>query len=430
LAHQALNRFIKPENYMPNLVMVMPYLAYIAKAQGEGFRVSAIWDPAVAGRLYGARAPAYLRDVEALADDFRLVDFTDCAAYAGAIRAAVREFDADHVWHVGGEDTMMLAYEVADELGKAVNTPQSVALLNDKLAMRTLLRDKGISSVRFAAAERWQDVSALLADFTLPVVVKPATLSGSRGTFLLTDPDELPAWGEMLACYDYDGPLLIEEYLRGQEFSVETLTVRGKHHVIGVTRKLLGPLPHFVEFGHLFPEPPTAGTRQVAALAVDLLDVAGYQCGPAHTEVILTADGPRIVESQARLGGDKIPEIIQLALGFDMKRGVFAALAGRAPRLGPARSVGHIAYLSLPSGILRSVSGLDAVRGLPFVDTLSFPFSAGDMIPATVNSKTRHGFVILTGEDAAQVLARADQVRDMVNAVVDAPRSARPVVAR
>ena len=54
------------------------------------------------------------------------------------------------------------------------------------------------------------------------------------------------------------------------------------------------------------------------------------------------------------------------------------------------------------------------------MDTLTFPFSAGDVIPATVNSKTRHGFVILTGQDAAQARARADQVREMVKVEVDA----------
>jgi biotin carboxylase len=415
---------------MPNLVMVMPYQAYIGKAQAEGFRISAIWDSAVARRLYGERAVRYLQDVRALADDFRLVDFTDRAAYTDAIRAAVREFDADHVWHVGGEDTMMPAYEVADELGRAVNTPRSVALLNDKLAMRTLLRDKGVSAQRFATAARWQDVAALLADFTLPVVVKPTTLSGSRGTFLLTDPAELPAWGRTLADLRYEGPLLVEEYLRGQEFSVETLTVHGVHHVIGVTRKLLGPLPHFVETGHVFPEPDTAATRQVAALAVELLDVAGYECGPAHTEIILTEDGPRIVESQARLGGDKIPDIVELATGFDLKRGMFAALAGRAPRPAPAGSVAHIAYLGFPAGILRAVSGLDQVRGLPFVDTLNFPFSVGDVLPETVNSKSRHGFVILTGADAAQVRARADRVRELIRVDVDAAVPAGEVVVR
>ena len=323
---------------------------------------------------------------------------------------------------------MMLAYEVADELGKAVNSPQSVALLNDKLAMRTLLRDKGISAVRFAIAEHWSEVAALLEDFTLPVVVKPTTLSASRGIYLLTDPADLPAWGEELAAYSYDGPVLVEEYLRGPEFSVETMTVRGEHHVIGVTRKLLGPLPHFVEKGHLFGAPATVETSRVAALAVELLDAVGYQCGPAHTEIILTADGPRIVESQARLGGDKIPDIIQIAQGFDIKQAMFGALAGRPLAPGPSESVGHIAYLSFDSGVLRSVSGLDEARELDFVDTLNFPFSVGDVLPETVSSKTRHGFVILTAsENAAQAQARAERVRELikVEVVADAETSTR-----
>jgi hypothetical protein len=389
---------------MPNLVMVMPYQAYLGKARAEGFRITAIWDPAEAARLFGAGAPAYLEEVEALADGLRLVDFTDRAAYAGAIREAVRETGAEHVWHVGSEESMQLAYEVADELGKAVNSPHAVFLLNDKLAMRTLLRDKGISTVRFATADRWQDVEPLLAGFTLPVVVKPAALSASRGTLLLTDPADLPGWGDELAALAYSGPLLVEEYLRGPEFSVETMTVRGEHHVLGVTRKLLGPLPHFVERGHLFGEPETAETREVAALAVELLDAVGYRCGPAHTEVIRTADGPHIIGH---------------ARGFDVKRAMFAALAGRASLPDPGGLVGHIAYFTFPTGILRKVSGLEEARALDYVDTLSFPFAPGDVLPETVSSKTRHGFVILTGSaDADQAQARADHVRALIEVEV------------
>src|ERR687889_566833 len=72
------------ETTMPNLVMVMPYQAYIKRAQAEGFRIHAIWDPAEADRLFGTQAAQYLRNVETLADGFRLVDFTDRAAYADA----------------------------------------------------------------------------------------------------------------------------------------------------------------------------------------------------------------------------------------------------------------------------------------------------------------------------------------------------------
>jgi hypothetical protein len=61
---------------------------YIRKAQTKGFRIHAIWDPAEAERLFGAQTAQYLRDVEALGNGFQLVDFTDHAAYADAIRAA------------------------------------------------------------------------------------------------------------------------------------------------------------------------------------------------------------------------------------------------------------------------------------------------------------------------------------------------------
>jgi cysteine synthase A len=68
------------------------------------------------------------------------------------------------------------------------------------------------------------------------------------------------------------------------------------------------------------------------------------------------------------------------------------------------------------------VSGLDEARGLDFVATLNFPFAVGDVLPETVSSKTRHGFAILTAsENAAQALARADRVRELIRVEVSAP---------
>jgi len=53
------------------------------------------------------------------------------------------------------------------------------------------------------------------------------------------------------------------------------------------------------------------------------------------------------------------------------------------------------------------------------------------MLPETVSSKTRHGFVIFTGsEDAAQPLARADRVRELIKVEVAASAPAGVVVAR
>ena len=71
----------------------------------------------------------------------------------------------------------------------------------------------------------------LAAGHELPVVVKPTGLDGSRGVRLIERADDARAWAAALDAYGYRGPVLVEEVLRGPEFSVETLTSGGRHHV-------------------------------------------------------------------------------------------------------------------------------------------------------------------------------------------------------
>jgi biotin carboxylase len=399
---------------MTKLVMVMPYLDYLPKARQEGFHVYAIWDPAVADRIFGAGADAYLADLAATADVLHLTDFDDAEGFEAVLRKAVAEYQPDHLYHVGSEDTMLAAYRIAEELGLAVNPASSIRALNDKVALREVLAQHGLSPVRFAHATRWQDVPALLDGFTLPVVVKPTGLSGSRGVMLVHNRADLADWGALLDSYEYTGPVLVEEYLRGPEFSVETMSVRGTHHVIGVTRKVLGPPPLFVETGHIHPEPPSPETTAMTQLVVDTLTATGYQTGPTHTEVILTPAGPRIVESQARLGGDRIPYLVALSSGVDLIGSIFRAVAGRPLDPATGTDTARIHYFDLPRGVVRAVHGVAEARALDFVRELSLPFKPGDVIPETVDWRTRHGYVIVSGRSAEHTLEQVRQVESLL----------------
>lgn len=402
---------------MSNLLMVMPYRAYLAKARAEGFRVGAVWDPKVAIEIFGGLADRYLDDVRAQADAFWEADFADPAGYEQVLREAAREFGADLICHVGQEESMGLAVRVAEDLGLAANSAESVHRLNDKVALRRLLDEHGLSPVRHADAADWRSAAPLLAGFELPVVVKPTQLSGSRGVVLVRDLAEFEAWGAALDATGYTGPVLVEEYLTGQEYSVETISVRGRHHVIGVTHKRLGAPPLFVEAGHAHPAPEADGA--IGATVVAMLDAAGYRTGPAHTELRVTPAGPRIIESQARLGGDRIPRLVELATGIDLERAVFAALAGRDPAPRARRDVAWIHYFALPPGVLRSVSGLDEIRALPFVDELSFPFEPGARVPFTVDWRSRHGFVVVSAASHEEAARRATNVEALLRVTVD-----------
>ncbi|HET9140733.1 ATP-grasp domain-containing protein [Actinophytocola sp.] len=400
------------------ILMVMPYAHLVRKAVQAGFEVYAIWDPNLVG---DNRSEVVARSAEVIWTDFK-----DEPGLRWCVTETAIRYGVEHVLHLGWEDTQIPVAEQAEALGLAPNPAASLRVVNDKAAMRRVLAERGLSTVRTVELGTPDGVADALAGFDLPVVVKPTRLAGSRGVRLVRDGADLAAWADMLAADGYHGPVLVEEFLRGNEFSVETLSAGGTHHVVGITAKQVTPLPLFVETGHLHPAPLTAADRRaITDLVTALLDVAGYRFGPAHTEVILTPAGPKIVESQARLGGDRIPLLVEVATGFDIEAGVFQALAGKPVEPAIASRVGCVAFFQLQPGRLESVDGLDEIEALPYVRELKFPFRQGDLVPETVSSGTRHGHVVFAAATAAEAQLRADQLRGRLRAVTSPDGASR-----
>lgn len=398
------------------LLMVMPYRQLVRKAKAEGFWVGALWDPAL-------ESDGYLDDVRADADAFALADFADDEALRLAIRDMAAEHDVQIVYHIGREESMLSTYETAELLHAEVNPTSAVRLLTDKLAMRDELARAGFSAVAYASAQSRDEVAAALDVVGYPAVVKPTALSGSRGVFLWRGPGDRAPWLALVDAYDYEGPFLVEEYLSGPEYSIETLSHDGVHQVIGITQKQLGPPPLFVELGHVHPAPlPAAQRSAIEELTTEFLTLCGYRFGPAHTEVIVTPGGPRLVESQARLGGDRIPRLIELTTGLDVERAIFAGLAGNVASAAPHTATAIVRFFAFPAGVVRAIGQVDAVRALPYVDELVLKFGVGDVLAPVRDSRGRHGHLIVSAaspELAQHRLAHAISLLDVVVAPAD-----------
>ncbi|MES5821049.1 ATP-grasp domain-containing protein [Streptomyces sp. RG80] len=402
-----------PVDERPRLLMVMPYRQFVRKAQAEGFWVGAIWDP----RL---ESPAYLDDVRELADVFVTADFRDEELLRRTVRETAEEHRASVIYHIGREETMAAAYEVAEELGAEVNPAAAVRLLTDKHAMRDLLAAHGLSPVSFEAVATRDEVPDAVRRLGRPVVVKPTALAGSRGVFLWREEADLAAWTALVEEYGYDGPFLVEEYLRGPEYSVETLSRDGLHQVVGITEKVLGAPPLFVEVGHVHPAPLPAERRlAIEELTTDLLTACGYRFGPAHTEVIWTEAGPRVVESQARLGGDRIPRLVELATGLDIEQAIFAGLAGTPAAPATATATAVVRFFTFPPGHVDEIRGLDKAAGLDHVDELILRLAPGDTVPEVRDSKSRHGHVIVSDATPEQAHDRCAEALAAIEVVVD-----------
>jgi biotin carboxylase len=319
--------------------------------------------------------------------------------------------------------------EAAARLGFRYLDPQAARACRNKDETRAALQRAGLPVPWFRVLSSIEEAWSASQEVAYPYVLKPVSESSSKGVRLVRDAEELLAhfrevhgWRENAREQRLEGKLLVEELLDGPEFSVETFTLeRGRTQVIGITTKHLSEPPLFVELGHDFPsriEPGCGAALTAAALAA--LAALGYDIGPAHTEVRLTAAGPVVVEVNPRLAGGMIPELIVHASGVDLVGALFAQLTGGEPDLAPRRSAwSSIRFLTAPrSGRLAAVRGLDEARRLPGVREVTLGKRPGDEVRPAEEATHRLGHVITSGADPLEVIREADAALALLEVVL------------
>ena len=229
------------------------------------------------------------------------------------------------------EQSVRATAALAASLGLPHNSVDTAESLTNKSMQRERLRAAGVGGVRFARLDTVADWHEAAAYTGLPLVIKPRVGEGSRNTFLVTDPHE----GFGLARRLLEGPerdhgLVVEEFLQGRDMSpfgdfvsVESAAQFGEIRHLAVTGKF-PLLPPFRERGQFWPpalDPLEAA--EITSLVTSALLAVGFTFGLAHTEVKLTAEGPRIIEINGRLGGF-INDLARRSSGLDL-----VELAGR-----------------------------------------------------------------------------------------------------
>ncbi len=228
---------------------------------------------------------------------------------------------------------------VAETLGLPGPSVDAVAICKDKGRFRGRLADAGLSPVGFQVCATVADAVAAAARIGYPVVLKPRTLSGSIGVVRAADEHELrlsfrvaaEARAGLLA--SAQPGVLLEEYLDGPEYSVDSVTCGGHTRHAVVAEKTVGFAPYFEELGHLVPAPASPDLSAALDLVTATHRAVGLDNLATHTEFRLTASGPRIIELNARLGGGLIPYAGRLALGVDLPGAVADVALGRDPTI-------------------------------------------------------------------------------------------------
>lgn len=262
-----------------------------------------------------------------------------------------REIGVDGICTIATDLGASTVNYVADKLGLIGNSPYASEVSTNKKAMRECFFQNGDPSPK-SEEVRMQDFPNGMTDDSVdmilnskglqyPVIVKPTDRSGSRGIFKLQTKAGIAEAVKKASEVSFEHKVLVEEFASGQEYSVEYVSWKGKHHFLQLTQKYTTGAPHFIETGHLEPAVVSAEKlEEVRQVVVHALTSLHIEYGASHSELKIDESGHiRLIEIGGRMGGDFIGStLVHLSTGIDFVKAVIQIALGEEPDLKPDRT--------------------------------------------------------------------------------------------
>ena len=372
-------------------------------------------------------------DGNAMAPGFQFADDSIVAStydIAGTVAAAQKYHktvrSVDGVISIAADVPLTVA-SVAHSLdlpGISLNTAK---LASDKLEMKKCFEETGIPIPWYSPIDSFSHLQNLIADHGLPLVIKPVDSRGARGVLLPQDGMDINWAYQYAKEYSPTSRVMAEEYLEGPQISTESLFVDGMGFTPGFSDRNYDRLEEFAPFmienggqqpSFLIREDQEAVKKCAEQAARSL----GIMSGIGKGDLVMTKDGPKVIEIAARLSGgwfstDQIP----LGTGVDLIGAAIKLALGEKvkpedviPRF--ARGVA-IRYFFPNPGTIVSIRNRQEAEGLPGVHKIHFFLKPGEAVSPVTDHTKRAGFVITTGENREEAVERANNVVETIKIV-------------
>ncbi|WP_062514758.1 ATP-grasp domain-containing protein [Halobacillus sp. KGW1] len=288
----------------------------------------------------------------------------------------------------------------------------------NKEAMIKALKKNNVSHPWFYTINKLQDIYNIKNQLKFPCVSKPIDNSGSRGVTIVKNEDNLESALNYSLSHSRGSGVIIEEFMEGDEVSVEVLVEDGNPYILAVTDKTTTGEPHFVEIQHSQPSMLSdKDLSDIKHLAIDAILALGIDNGPAHVEIMLTNEGPKIIEVGARLGGDFITShLVPLSTGIDMTSEYIKMACGEEVNLAPRfNKASAIKYITAEEGMIRKISNLDTLKKFNGVKEIAMLKKTGEKSTKIKNSHDRLGYVISQSNDVVEAIKTCEQIINKIN---------------
>ena len=356
------------------------------------------------------------------------LDLSAAAALERLLEAS-REQAFDGV--VATDDTTVeLGSRIARALGLPHNEPGAALATRRKDLSREALRNAAVSVPDYRVIDLDADILDQSSGFAFPCVVKPVSLSASRGVVRVNNRDELlSACARVAAILAGDPPgdaysrshLLLESFVAGPEVAVEGLLYRGELSVLAIFDKP-DPLegPFFEETYYITP------SRHSAAVQQEIIESVSAACrgmnlreGPVHAEVRIGTSGCVIIEVASRTIGGECARLLNFGTGRNLEELVIAHALGEALDIEvPVDAAGVLMIPIRAAGILRRIEGITAARAVDYIEDILISIRDGYELVPLPEGSSYLGFMFARAPTAQQAEAALRSAHARLNIVV------------
>lgn len=335
--------------------------------------------------------------------------------YEGTL-AVAKKYNVSAVVTAATDKPLVMMARIAKELNLPFYSVETAQWSTDKYQMKQRFIEGGVPCARGRLIHNADEAK----DLFFPVICKPRDNSGSRGVKLCRDIQELQECIDEALQYSHLDTVLVEEFIEGQEYSIESLHYNGKTEIIQFTEKRTTEFPYNVELGHKQPANLSENERQLIRNVISkIADCMHFENCPSHTELKINKRGIFVIETSPRLGGDYITSTLTpLSTGINIEDQLLHIALGEKvdTTTGRVENASAVCFLSLPEGEVAAIDEqISEVPSWPNIFNFNLKLKEGDKVNRITSSLNRYGQFIVSGRTREEL----DKIVEKYNKNID-----------
>ncbi len=348
-------------------------------------------------------------------DAFEIVGGQD---YEGTL-AVAKKYNVSAVVTAATDKPLVMMARIAKELNLPFYSIETAQWSTDKYQMKQRFIAGGVPCAKGRLVKSAQET----ADFVYPIIVKPRDNSGSRGVKLCRTQEELQSCIDEALEYSHLDSVLVEEFIEGQEYSIESLHYNGKTEVIQFTEKKTTEFPYNVELGHKQPANLTDVQKDaIRDIITKIAAALHFENCPSHTELKINERGIFVIETSPRLGGGYITStLVPLSTGINIEDLQLCLALGKSvdALTGRVEKASGVCFFHLTQGCVSAIDEkIRDVPSWPGVVSFDLKLKVGDKINEMKSGLDRYGQFIVAGESRSDVDSLVNEYEKKINAFI------------